>query len=147
MVARLKQTMAEDGPLAVMPYNFAGTIGMLQRYAGEQFFARVGATEMLGDICGATACDAMFSVTGAIDQMDAEDLERSPLHYSVGHKYSSYERPSVEWRNYASAQSRRHRRVHRSDKNIHRSTFRLAYSAQPRQRRGTRAGDDARDHS
>jgi anaerobic selenocysteine-containing dehydrogenase len=77
MVARLKQTMAEDGPLAVMPYNFAGTIGMLQRYAGEQFFARVGATEMLGDICGATACDAMFSVTGAIDQMDAEDLERS----------------------------------------------------------------------
>ncbi|MFT4562098.1 MAG: anaerobic selenocysteine-containing dehydrogenase [Gammaproteobacteria bacterium] len=34
MTARLKSTIAEDGPLAVMPYNFAGTIGMLQRYAG-----------------------------------------------------------------------------------------------------------------
>lgn len=74
---RLKDTVAKHGPLSAMPYNFAGTIGMLQRYAGEQFFQRVGATEMLGDICGATACDAVSSVVGNIDPMQPEDLEYS----------------------------------------------------------------------
>jgi anaerobic selenocysteine-containing dehydrogenase len=77
IAGRLKTTIAEDGPLSVMPYNFAGTIGMLQRYAGEQFFAKIGATEMLGDICGATACDAQYSVTGPMDTMDNGDLEHS----------------------------------------------------------------------
>ena len=64
IVVRLQETVDEHGPLAAMPYNFAGTCGMLQRYAGEQFFARLGATEMLGDICGATAYDAAASVIG-----------------------------------------------------------------------------------
>jgi anaerobic selenocysteine-containing dehydrogenase len=77
MVARLKQSIADHGPLSVMPYNFAGTIGMLQRYAGEQFFAKIGATEMLGDICGATACDASYSVTGPLDSLDCEEMEDS----------------------------------------------------------------------
>ena len=77
MIVRMQRTIDEHGPLAVMPYNFAGTVGMLQRYAGEQFFARVGATEMLGDICGATAFDAAASVTGPIDAMDTEELEHS----------------------------------------------------------------------
>lgn len=79
IVDRLQSTIAEHGPLAAMPYNFAGTIGMLQRYAGEQFFAKLGATEILGDICGATACDAIFSVTGPIDTMQCEDLQHSRL--------------------------------------------------------------------
>ena len=74
---RLKQTLTDSGPLAAMPYNFAGTIGMLQRYAGEQFFARLGATEVLGDLCGATAYDALSSVIGPMDSMQVEDIEHS----------------------------------------------------------------------
>lgn len=77
MVTRLQDTVSKRGPLAAMPYNFAGTCGMLQRYAGEQFFARLGATEMLGDICGATAFDAAASVIGPMDSMQVEDLEHS----------------------------------------------------------------------
>jgi anaerobic selenocysteine-containing dehydrogenase len=77
IVVRLQETVDEHGPLAAMPYNFAGTCGMLQRYAGEQFFARLGATEMLGDICGATAYDAAASVIGPMDPMQMEDLEHS----------------------------------------------------------------------
>jgi anaerobic selenocysteine-containing dehydrogenase len=77
MVGRLQETVARSGPLAAMPYNFAGTCGMLQRYAGEQFFARLGATEMLGDICGATAYDAAASVIGPMDAMQVEDLQHS----------------------------------------------------------------------
>ena len=77
IVLRLQETVAKHGPLAAMPYNFAGTIGMLQRYAGEQFFQRLGATEILGDICGATAFDAAASVIGPMDPMQPEDLEHS----------------------------------------------------------------------
>ena len=44
--SKFKETIEKSGPLAVLPYNFAGTIGMLQRYAGEQFFSRLGATEI-----------------------------------------------------------------------------------------------------
>ena len=77
IVQRLQETVSQHGPLAAMPYNFAGTCGILQRFAGEQFFARLGATEMLGDICGATAFDAAASVVGPLDPMDTEDLEYS----------------------------------------------------------------------
>ncbi|MGR8920917.1 MAG: molybdopterin-dependent oxidoreductase, partial [Gammaproteobacteria bacterium] len=77
VVARLEQTIARHGPLAALPYNFAGTIGMLGRYAGEQFFARLGATELLGDICGMTAYDAAASVHGPIDPMQPDELEHS----------------------------------------------------------------------
>ena len=74
---KLKDTIDKSGPLAALPYNFAGTIGMLQRYAGEQFFSRLGATEILGDICGATAYDALSSVIGPMDSMQVEDLQYS----------------------------------------------------------------------
>ena len=74
---KFQDTVNKSGPLAVLPYNFAGTIGMLQRYAGEQFFSRLGATEILGDICGATAYDALCSVIGPKDSMQVEDLQYS----------------------------------------------------------------------
>ena len=77
MVGRLQETVARSGPLAAMPYSFAGTCGILQRYAGDQFFARLGATEVLGDICGATAYDAAASVIGPMDAMQVEDLQHS----------------------------------------------------------------------
>ncbi|MEM7466457.1 MAG: molybdopterin-dependent oxidoreductase [Pseudomonadota bacterium] len=51
----LKRCVDENGPLSIMPHNFAGTIGMLNRYAGEPFFARLGATGVHRDICGAVA--------------------------------------------------------------------------------------------
>ena len=77
MVEKLRETVDTHGPLSAMPYNFAGTIGMLMRYAGEQFFARLGSTELLGDICGATAYDATASVLGPLDPMIPDDIEHS----------------------------------------------------------------------
>ena len=76
-INQLQITITKSGPLAAMPYNFAGTCGILQRYAGEQFFARLGATEILGDICGETAYDAAASVIGPMDAMQVEDLQHS----------------------------------------------------------------------
>jgi len=79
ITTRLEQSMAEHGPLTAMPCNFAGTIGLLQRYAGDQFFARLGATEVDRQICGNVAYDAVASTIGAGPALLPEDLEHSRL--------------------------------------------------------------------
>ena len=77
--AHLKHCIAEDGPLSIMPHNFAGTIGMLQRYAGDAFFARLGATGVHRDICGTVAGEAVCDTIGTTDGMVPEDLIHSRL--------------------------------------------------------------------
>ena len=79
IVTRLQEGIAEHGPLTAMPCNFAGTIGLLQRYAGDQFFARLGATEVDRQICGNVAYDAVASTIGAGPALLPEDLEHSRL--------------------------------------------------------------------
>ncbi len=76
---RLKHDIAQHGPLCAMPCNFAGTIGVLQRYAGDQFFARLGATELDRQICGNVAFDAVASSIGAGTALLPEDLIHSRL--------------------------------------------------------------------
>ncbi len=77
VVERLRQTLAEDGPLATMPCNFAGTIGLLHRYAGDQFFARLGATGLDRSICGNVAFEGVASTLGMGDLVLPEDLAHS----------------------------------------------------------------------
>ncbi|MCC6707116.1 MAG: molybdopterin-dependent oxidoreductase [Gammaproteobacteria bacterium] len=79
MVTRLKDSIARHGPLTAMPCNFAGTIGVLQRYAGDQFFARLGATDLDKQICGNVAYNAVASTIGAGPVLLPEDLEHSRL--------------------------------------------------------------------
>lgn len=79
IVARLKDSIARHGPLSAMPCHFAGTIGVLQRYAGEQFFARLGATDLDKQICGNVAYNAVASTIGAGPVLLPEDLEHSRL--------------------------------------------------------------------
>ena len=77
ITAKLKETITEYGPLSVMPYSFAGTIGLLQRYAGEPFFAHLGATGLIRDLCGSTAYAGVASTIGAIDSVLPQDLVHS----------------------------------------------------------------------
>ena len=77
--AKLKNCIDSDGPLSVMPHNFAGTIGLLQRYAGEPFFARLGATGVHRDICGTVAAEGVVDTAGTTDGMAPEDLIHSRL--------------------------------------------------------------------
>ncbi|MBK8958342.1 MAG: molybdopterin-dependent oxidoreductase [Proteobacteria bacterium] len=79
IVARLDDSIARHGPLSAMPCNFAGTIGVLQRYAGDQFFARLGATAVDRQICGNVAYSAVASTLGAGPTLLPEDLEHSRL--------------------------------------------------------------------
>ncbi len=79
MATRLTHDIAQHGPLCAMPCNFAGTIGMLQRYAGDPFFARLGATEVDRQICGNVAYEAVASSIGAGTALLPEDLVHSRL--------------------------------------------------------------------
>jgi anaerobic selenocysteine-containing dehydrogenase len=79
IAARLQATCATYGPASVLPYSFAGTIGLLQRYAGEPFFARIGATGLARDICGAVAYAGVAATIGVVDSVLPEDLVYSRL--------------------------------------------------------------------
>ena len=79
ITTRLKHDIAQHGPLCAMPCNFAGTIGVLQRYAGDQFFARLGATAVDRQICGNVAYDAVAATIGAGTALLPEDLVHSRL--------------------------------------------------------------------
>ena len=79
ITTRLKHDIAQHGSLCAMPCNFAGTIGVLQRYAGDQFFARLGATEVDRQICGNVAFEAVASSIGAGTALLPEDLIHSRL--------------------------------------------------------------------
>lgn len=48
---RLGRIAGEDGPEAILPYSYAGTMGLLQRNAGMPFFHRLGASRLDRTIC------------------------------------------------------------------------------------------------
>jgi anaerobic selenocysteine-containing dehydrogenase len=51
VTGRWKEIIAADGPEAVLPYSYAGSMGLLQRNAGTPFFHRMGATRLERTIC------------------------------------------------------------------------------------------------
>lgn len=75
---RLRRLLKEEGGEAVLPYSYAGNMGLVQ-YASmdRRFFARLGASRLARTICGDTAnagiSAALGTTTGALPQ----DLEHS----------------------------------------------------------------------
>jgi anaerobic selenocysteine-containing dehydrogenase len=51
VAARLKETAAAHGPEAILPYSYAGTMGLVQRNAGHPFFHALGASRLDRTIC------------------------------------------------------------------------------------------------
>lgn len=52
---RLGETIAQHGAEAVLPYRYAGHMGLVHRHIGHAFFHRLGASLLGWTICGATA--------------------------------------------------------------------------------------------
>jgi anaerobic selenocysteine-containing dehydrogenase len=48
---RWKAIIAADGAEAILPYSYAGSMGIVQRNAGMPFFHRMGATQLARTIC------------------------------------------------------------------------------------------------
>jgi anaerobic selenocysteine-containing dehydrogenase len=71
---------SKDGPQAIVPYSYAGTMGLLQ-YASmdRRFFHRLGASLLDRTICASAGKAGWTSVVGAAVGMDVEQYENSRL--------------------------------------------------------------------
>ncbi len=55
LVARLNEIKERHGSEALLPYSYAGNMGHINRWAGEPFFHRFGASRLKRTICSAAA--------------------------------------------------------------------------------------------
>jgi anaerobic selenocysteine-containing dehydrogenase len=69
-----------DGPQAILPYSYAGNMGLLQYGSMDRrFFHRLGASLLDRTICAAAGKAGWGSVIGASVGMDLEEFENSRL--------------------------------------------------------------------
>ena len=81
IVTRFAQIAAsKDGPQAIVPYSYAGTMGLLQ-YASmdRRFFHRLGASLLDRTICASAGKAGWTTVIGAAVGMDVAQYENSRL--------------------------------------------------------------------
>ncbi len=65
IAARLQQISNEHGPESILPYSYAGTIGVLGYGSMDRrFFNRLGASQLDRTICSTAGGDALLSVYG-----------------------------------------------------------------------------------
>jgi anaerobic selenocysteine-containing dehydrogenase len=65
IAARLQKISDEHGPESILPYSYAGTIGLLGYGSMDRrFFHRLGASQLDRTICSAAGGDALVSVYG-----------------------------------------------------------------------------------
>ncbi|MGM0426026.1 MAG: molybdopterin-containing oxidoreductase family protein [Thermodesulfobacteriota bacterium] len=79
IVDRYKKIISDFGSEAILPYSYAGTMGVVHFHAGHPFFHRLGASRLLRTICSATA-EAGFSASmGSVPTTDIESTVDSDL--------------------------------------------------------------------
>ena len=80
IAARLKSIIAEYGPEAVLPYSYAGTMGLLQ-YNGvsQRFFNVMGASNLARTICSEAGFEGYRYTIGATEAMEPNAYAKSKL--------------------------------------------------------------------
>ena len=133
-----------DGPQAILPYSYAGTMGLLQGSSMDRrFFHTLGASMLDRTIC------SMAGTVGHADDGRREHRRRSRRdsrersRAAVGHEHADVESASVAVRA-RGARARRADHRDRSDPHAHRGAVRRVDPDPPRHRRRARARDDAR---
>ena len=75
---RLRLISEEYGPESILPYSYAGTIGLLGYGSMDRrFFHRLGASRLDRTICSTTGGDALVSVYGKKLGTDTEHFRHS----------------------------------------------------------------------
>ncbi|MDD2581449.1 MAG: molybdopterin-dependent oxidoreductase [Desulfuromonadaceae bacterium] len=77
--SRWQGTIAEHGAEAILPYSYAGTMGLVQRNAGHAFFYRLGASRLERTICSPAKEAGWEAIMGATPGMDPAEVECSDL--------------------------------------------------------------------
>jgi len=79
IAGRFRKTAADHGAEAVLPYSYAGTMGLLQRNAGHAFFHRLGASRLERTICAPAKDAGWRDVMGKTPGPDPDEAAESDL--------------------------------------------------------------------
>ena len=80
VAAGLRATIERDGPEAILPYYFAGTMGHVQGWTlGPRLFAYLGASRLRTTICTAAATAALNSLYGGQVGFEPESIVEARL--------------------------------------------------------------------
>jgi anaerobic selenocysteine-containing dehydrogenase len=75
---RLKKIAAVDGPTAVLPFSYLGTMGLIQSQSVEtRFFSRLGATRLVRAVCGSSGGSGIEATIGTTTGMLPADIAHS----------------------------------------------------------------------
>jgi anaerobic selenocysteine-containing dehydrogenase len=80
IAARLQAIIAADGPEAVLPYSYAGTMGLLQGEGmASRFFHKLGASLLERTICSEAGFEGYIYTIGAAEGMETEAYAHARL--------------------------------------------------------------------
>jgi anaerobic selenocysteine-containing dehydrogenase len=79
VAARLKEISAAHGPQSILPYSYAGTMGLVQRNAGHAFFHALGASRLDRTICSPAKGAGWKSVMGETLAPHPDEVLQSDL--------------------------------------------------------------------
>ena len=79
IVHRYRQIISRFGSEAILPYSYAGTMGLVHFHAGHPFFHKLGASRLLRTICGSAAQAGFAASMGDIPTTDIETSVKSDL--------------------------------------------------------------------
>lgn len=74
-----KELIAKHGSECILPYSYAGTMGLLQRNAGHAFFNKLGASRLERTICSPAKDAGWKAVMGETPAMDPSEIAQSDL--------------------------------------------------------------------
>ncbi|MBK5274448.1 MAG: molybdopterin-dependent oxidoreductase [Desulfuromonadales bacterium] len=76
---RWKELIAAHGGECILPYSYAGTMGLVQRNSGHPFFHRLGASRLERTICSPAKDAGWKAIMGDTPAIDPAGMERSDL--------------------------------------------------------------------
>ncbi|MBT0653234.1 molybdopterin oxidoreductase family protein [Geomobilimonas luticola] len=79
ITARWDEVIAGHGPEAILPYSYAGTMGLVQRNSGHPFFHRLGASRLARTICSPAKDAGWQAVMGETPAPHPDTVAKSDL--------------------------------------------------------------------
>jgi len=79
IAARWREIIAGYGAEAILPYSYAGTMGLIQRNSGHPFFHRLGASRLERTICSPAKSAGWKAVMGDTPTVDPDEVAKSDL--------------------------------------------------------------------
>jgi len=79
IAVRWREIIAGYGAEAILPYSYAGTMGLIQRNSGHPFFHRMGASRLERTICSPAKSAGWKAVLGDTPTVDPDEVAKSDL--------------------------------------------------------------------